>query len=104
LELRPFEHGSYSDKTIILAFPYYLAKISRCEIREKRLIADIEKYDEGTTLENLRCWYYYRKLPSSSEWLGEQGEKEGRGEISPLKWRNEVELPLIPGLMLSTKI
>lgn len=98
MEFRPFEHGSFSDKSIILVLPYYPAKISRCEMREKRLVVDIEAYDEVTTIENLKCWYYYRRLPSSSDWLSERGEKEGRGEISPLKWHNEVELPLVPNL------
>lgn len=99
LQISPFEHGSFSDKSIILVLPYYLAKISRCEIQEKRLIVDIERHDEGTTLEDLRCWYYYRRLPTSSDWLSESEEKEVRGEISPLKWHNKVELSFIPDLV-----
>ena len=99
LELGSFERASFSGKSIVLVLPYYLARFSRCEIQEERLIVDIESHDEGTTLEDLRCWYHYRKLPSSSEWLDESEEKEGRGQISPLEWHNEVGLPFVPNLV-----
>lgn|GEM_PF-2984448 len=92
-----FEHHSFSDTSIILILPYYLAKISRCEIQEKSLTIKIEKYNEETTLKNIKCWYYYKESPSSSGMLGEREAKEGRGEISSLKLHNEVELPLVPG-------
>jgi hypothetical protein len=92
LDLGP---GYYTYESIILILPYYLARISRCEIQDNKLLVDIEPYNETITLENLKCKYNYEKIPDSSVLGGPEGDIR-RDEISPLSWRNEVELPIAP--------
>lgn len=81
-----FDSRYYSTETVLLLLPVYFVKISRCEIDEKKLVLNLERYDESINLGDLHVTYIYGK-----EYRGQD-----RGEMFPVQWENEVPLPYAP--------
>lgn len=84
-----FDSGYYTGEAVLLLLPYYFVKISKCEVVEKKLVLKLEPYHTSVDLEDLKVNYFY----------GVEYRAQDRGEITPLRWENEVLLPYVPNFV-----